>query len=48
LFLRLSPVPTSGLRDPLFGTFAPRHIGRTVLATLAGAVGGGILRSDTA
>jgi hypothetical protein len=46
LFLRLSLVPTSGLRGPLFGAFAPRHVGRTVLAMLAGAVGGGILRSD--
>jgi len=36
LFLRLGPVPTSGLRGPLFGTFAPRDIGRTVLAMLRG------------
>jgi hypothetical protein len=41
-------VPTSGLRGPLFGTFVPRHIGRTVLGMLDGAVGGGILRSDIA
>jgi hypothetical protein len=50
LFLRLSPVPASGLRGPIFGTFAQRYNGRTVLAMLDGAVGGGIcvaiLRSD--
>jgi hypothetical protein len=44
LFLRLCPMPTSGLRAPLFGTFAPRHIGRTMFALLDGDVGGGILR----
>jgi hypothetical protein len=46
LFLRLCTVRASGLRGPLFGTFSPRHVGQTVLAMLAGAVGGGILRSD--
>jgi hypothetical protein len=39
-------VPASGLRGLLFGTFAPRPMERNVLAMLAGAVGGGILRND--
>jgi hypothetical protein len=47
LFLRLCLVPTSGLRGPLFGTFAPRYDGRIVLVMLDGAVGGGILCSDS-
>jgi hypothetical protein len=46
LFIRLRQVPPSGLRGPLFGTFAPRHIGRIVLAMMDGAVGGGMLRID--
>jgi hypothetical protein len=48
LSLRMCPVPASGLRGPLFGTFAPRHIRRTVLAMLDGDVSGGVLRSDIA
>jgi hypothetical protein len=45
-FFRLCPVLASGLRGPLFGTFAPRYIGWTVLAMQDGAVGGRILRGD--
>jgi hypothetical protein len=46
LSLHLCLGPASGLRAPLFGTFAPRHIGWTVLAVLDGDVGVGTLRKD--
>jgi hypothetical protein len=47
LFLRMCLVRASGLRDSLFGTLAPRHIGRIVLALLDGGVVGGIQRRDS-